>query len=58
MNPKEMYFEANLIECNSDAKFPGYPWDERKIFMRILERERLKIHVFAGNIWRCWNLNS
>ena len=25
MNPKEMYFKANLIECNSDAKFPGYP---------------------------------
>ena len=39
MSPKEMYFEANLIKCNSDAKFPGYPWDERKIFMRILERE-------------------
>ena len=23
VNPKEMYFEANLIECNSDAKFLG-----------------------------------
>ena len=31
LESKGNVFEANLIKCNSDAKFPGYPWDERKI---------------------------
>ena len=38
MSPKEIYFEANLIESNSDAKFPRYPWDGPKFCEDVGER--------------------
>ena len=38
MSPKEIYFEANLIESNSDAKFPRYPWDGPKFCEDVRER--------------------
>ena len=49
MSPKEIYFEANLIESNSDAKFQDIR-EMAQNFVRMLEKEPLKIIVFSGKI--------
>ena len=46
MSPKEIYFEANLIESNSDAKFQDIR-EMAQNFVRMLEKEPLKIIVFS-----------
>ena len=49
MSPKEIYFEANLIESYSDAKFQDIR-EMAQNFVRMLEKEPLKIIVFSGKI--------
>ena len=49
MSPKEIYFEASLIESNSDAKFQDIR-EMAQNFVRMLEKEPLKIIVFSGKI--------